>query len=138
MIPVKLHEGRLVDKSGKPIEPNENGLVEIEIEGKIKRFVPEKLIDYLERKGQVYKKPVLRRNKTRKAKVSKIHKERIKIDARGRNRCKKVVITDLQGKVVEFESIVKASNELKICKSKMFAVLSGKIESLKGYKIKYA
>ena len=138
MIPVKLHEGKLVDKSGGLIEPNENGLVEIEIDGKVKRFVPEKLIDYLERNGQVYKKPVLRRNKAGKIKTKKVPKQRIKKGTVGHNRRKKVIVIDFEGNKHEFESITKAANDLKICRSKIFSVLNGKLRTLKGYKIKYA
>ena len=138
MIPVKLHEGKLVDKSGKLIEPNENGLVEIEIEGKIKRFVPEKLIDYLERNGQVYKEPVFRRNKGGKTKVKKTYNYRVKNGKVGHHRRRKVIVTNKEGKVFEFESITKAAKELKISACKMFPVLTGKRETLKGYKIKYA
>jgi hypothetical protein len=137
MIPVKLHEGKLVDKYGKLIEPNENGLVEIEIEGKMKRFVPEKLIDYLVRKGQVYKEPILRRNKPSKKKSKVLPKSKPKKGNRGHNRRKRIVVSK-DGIIVEFESITKASIELKICRSKIFAVLNGKIKTLKGYKIKYA
>lgn len=138
MIPVKLHEGKLVDKAGKIIEPNENGLVEIEVEGKMKRFVPEKLVDYLERNGQVYKEPIFRRNKDGKIKVKKKYNYRVKNGKVGHHRRKKVVITDKEGKVFEFESITKASTELKISACRMFPVLTGKRETLKGYKIKYA
>ena len=138
MIPVKLHEGKLVDKSGKLIEPNENGLVEIEIEGKIKRFVHEKLVDYLEREGQVYKKPILRRNKDGKVRFKKKYKTYIKNGKVGHHRRRRVIITDKEGNEQEYESITKAATELKICNSKMFRVLSGEKETLKGYKIKYA
>ena len=123
MIPVKLHEGKLVDKAGKIIEPNENGLVEIEIEGKVKRFVPEKLVDYLERNGQIYKEPILRRNKGGKIKVKKKYNYHVKNGKVGHHRRRKVIITDKEGKVFEFESITKASSELKICRSKIFSVL---------------
>lgn len=138
MIPVKLHEGKLVNEYGELIEPNENGLVEIEIEGKIKRFVPEKLADYLERNGQVYKEPILRRNKNGKIKVKKKYNYHVKNGKVGHHRRRKVVVTDKEGKVFEFESITKASTELKISACKMFPVLAGKRETLKGYKIKYA
>ncbi len=137
MIPVKLHEGKLVNKSGKLIEPNENGLVEIEIEGKIKRFVPEKLIDYLERKGQVYKKPILKRNKTVKKKSKVLPKPKPKKGNRGHNRRKRIVVSK-DGITEEFKSITEASIVLKICRSKIFSVLNGKLKTLKGYKIKYA
>ena len=138
MIPVKLHEGKLFNKAGKIIEPNENGLVEIEIEGKMKRFVPEKLIDYLERNGQVYKKPGLRVNKEGKVRFKKTYNYHVKNGKVGHHRRRKVIVTDKEGKVFEFESITKAAKELKISACKMFPVLTGKRETLKGYKIKYA
>ena len=138
MIPIKLHEGKLVNEYGEPIKPNENGLVEIEIEGKMKRFVPEKLIDYLARKGRVYKEPILRRNKDGKTKVKKTYNYRVKNGKVGHHRRRKVIVTNKEGKVFEFESITKAAKELKISACKMFPVLTGKRETLKGYKIKYA
>lgn len=136
MIPVKLHEGKLVNEYGEPIEPNENGLVEIEIEGKIKRFVPEKLIDYLEREGQVYKKPILKRNKPAKKKSKVLPKVNPKKGNRGYNRRKRIVVSK-EGIEQEFKSITEAAETLKICRSKIFSVLNGKIQTLKGYKIKY-
>lgn len=138
MIPVKIHEGKLVNESGKLIEPNKNGLVEIEIEGKVKRFVPEKLINYLERKGQVYKKPILRRNKAGKVRFKKTYKPREKNGKVGHHRRKKIVVTDEEGNEMEFESITQAAAKLPISACKMFPVLQGKRETLKGYKIKYA
>jgi hypothetical protein len=138
MIPVKLHEGKLVDKSGNLIEPNENGLVEIEIEGKVKRLVFNKLVDYLERNGQVSKKPILRRMEPDKVKIRKIPKLRAKNGKDGCHRRKKVIITDINGIEQEFESVVRVHKELKVSLCQLFYVLSGKKETLKGYKIKYA
>lgn len=136
MIPVKLHEGKLVNEYGKLIEPNENGLVEIEIEGKVKRFVPEKLVDYLERNGQVYKKPVLRRNKLQKKKRNRITKTREKKDNVGHNRRKAIIISK-DGIEQEFKSVSEGHLKVGLALCQMFAVLGGKKESLKGYKIKY-
>ena len=138
MIPVTVQGGELFNEYGEPVKPNENGFIEIEVEGKVKKFVAKKLANYLEREGQVYKKPILRRNKGGKIKVKKKYNYHVKNGKVGHHRRRKVIITDKEGKVFEFESITKASSELKICRSKIFSVLNGRLKSLKGYKIKYA
>ena len=138
MIPVTVQDGELFNEYGEPVKPNENGFVEIEVEGKVKKFVAKKLANYLEREGQVYKKPILRRNKDGKVRFKKKYKTYIKNGKVGHHRRRRVIITDKEGNEQEYESITKAATELKICNSKMFRVLSGEKETLKGYKIKYA
>lgn len=138
MIPVTVQGGELLNEYGEPVKPNENGFIEIEVEGKVKKFVAKKLANYLEREGQVYKKPILRRNKDGKVRFKKKYKAYVKNGKVGHHRRRRVIITDKEGNEQEYESITKAATELKICNSKMFRVLSGEKETLKGYKIKYA
>ena len=138
MIPVTVQGGELFNEYGEPVKPNENGFVEIEVEGKVKKFVAKKLVNYLEREGQVYKKPILRRNKAGKVRFKKTYKPREKNGKVGHHRRKKVVVTDKEGNEMEFESITQAAAKLPISACKMFPVLQGKRETLKGYKIKYA
>lgn len=138
MIPLNVYEGKLFDISGNEVIPNGNGSVEFEVLGKKKKFVASKLIRYLEMNGQIYKKPVVRRLNHKKSKTNKTLKIRNKTGTAGHNRRRRVIITDSCGNINEFESITKAASELKICRSKMFSVLNGRLKTLKGYKIKYA
>lgn len=137
MIPLKLTQGQLFDKAGNPILPNENGIITVEIEGTPRRFVYEKLVSFLERNGQVSEKPILRPLNRRKRAKKGFAKVREKKGNVGHHRRKRIVVDNGVTKQ-EFESITKASNDLKICRSKIFSVLNGKLANLKGYKIKYA
>jgi hypothetical protein len=126
MIPVKVLQGKLFDKDGKPIEPTESGIIEIEVEGKKKRFIYDKLVSYLERNGQLLIK--------RYRKVPQYKKK----GSVGHHRRKRIVVTDSEGLEKEFESCSKAAKELNICRTNIPHVLSGRYKQISGYKIKYA
>lgn len=134
MIPLQIHEGQLINNYGKVIQP-ENGFVSIEIDGKKKRFVFEKLFSYLEKNNQ-YKKPVLRRNKPRKEQASRITSKEERKPKQNKHRRKAIIISK-DGVEQEFESVYKGHLKVGLALCQMFAVLAGKKESLKGYKIKY-
>lgn len=136
MIPLQIHNGLLVNNSGRIVTPDAAGMIEVNVEGEIKRYVYEKLIDYIKRNGQVYKKPILSRNKPIKIASNKKVSTREKKGNVGEHRRKAIVVSkdDIEE---EFKSIKSASKKLGICYCNMFRVLNGERSQIGGYKIKY-
>lgn len=121
------------------IEPNENGIITVEIEGKEKRYIKSKLIDFLERNPLAS----LFGNR-KKVAVKKVVVKRIKKvvlpkgpDRRGLERKKPIIAIMPDGTEVYFPSSISAVKEFKVCRSAVSKVLTGRQLSTKNIQFKF-
>ncbi len=96
------------------IQPTENGIIELVIEGQPRRFVKEKLISYLRRNGEP--------GNTK----------------RGEHKRIPVIAITPDNKELSFKSSAEAAEQLGICRSNIPHALSGKYAHVNGYRFKYA
>lgn len=112
----------LTDCHGNHLLPGADGIVTINVDGKVKRFVYEKLLSFLSRNGV--------KNKVKKPAVVK--------KKRGEQRRKPVIVTTPENKELIFESSADAARSLSLCRTNIPHVLSGKYRHISGHKIRYA
>ena len=124
---LKVVDGKLYDYRMKSfLKPDEKGMVIVSIDGKDKKFVEVKLVDYLIRNGKEGKIAA----PGTKVKYKKSGKER------GWHLRKAIIVTSPDGTEQEFESCTIAAKELGVCRTNIPHVLSGKYKQLKGYKMR--
>jgi hypothetical protein len=120
-----------------PIEPDEKGVIVINIDGTHRRFVKAKLIEYLEKEtgdlaiNQVIRPPK-KKGRPRTAKVL------IKKKAKGEWKRMAVVAILPDGTEHLYVSYSEAARSLKIAKSGINKCVAGKYEKIKGIKFKRA
>ena len=122
------------------LKPDENGIITIEVDGKIKRYIKAKHIDFLQRNpGVVFfekpKKPKIKR----KPSVKKVTKEKLPKgpDMRGIKNRRPVTATMPDGKKINFESSRAAIRALKVGKSSISKVLKGHQTHVQNIKFKF-
>lgn len=119
---ISIVNNTLTDCHGNHLLPGADGIVTINVDGKNKRFVHEKLISFLLRNGI--------KNKVKKPAVVK---KQI-----GEQRRKPVIVTTPENKELTFESSAAAARSLALCRTNIPHVLSGKYRHINGHKIRYA
>jgi hypothetical protein len=120
-----------------PIEPDEKGVIVINIDGTHRRFVKAKLIEYLEKEtgdlaiNQVIRQPKKKgRPRTAKALTKKM--------ARGEWKRAAVIAIMPDGTEHPYVSYSEAARVLNIAKSGINKCVSGKYKQIKGFKFKRA
>lgn len=117
---LSFSENKIFDCNKKLVSPG-TGIANIEIEkGIFKKFVFDKLLTYLKNNGK-------QKSKQYKSKGTA-----------GEHRRKPIIVTGPGNKSILFTSSSQAAKELKICRTNIPHVLSGRYSQINGYKIKYA
>ena len=121
----------------QPLQPDENGIITVEVDGKIKRYIKEKLIRFLHCNPGivVFKKP----KKKRKPPTKRIPKVKALKgpDMRGIKNRVPVTATMPDGREINFESSRAAIRALKVGKSSISKVLKGHQAHVQNIKFKF-
>ena len=119
------------------IEADENGIITIEVDGKVKRFLKEKLVRFLNcNPGTVFfNKPKKKRNPS----VKRVPKEKAPKgpDMRGIKNRVAITATMPDGKEIDFPSSRAAIIALKVGKSSISKVLKGHQDHVQNIKFKF-
>ena len=119
------------------LEPDENGIITVEVDGKVKRFLKEKLIRFLNcNPGTVFfKKPKKKRNPP----IKRIPKEKLPKGPDMRGIKNRVPVTAIMpdGKEINFESSRAAIRALKVGKSSISKVLKGHQAHVQNIKFRF-
>lgn len=124
-----VNEGNIYDSKGNEIQPDNNGIIVFEVDNKPRRFVKNKLIDWLTRNNQLMPPPgkvakeviKVKRNRPKKYAIHKIRKVRTDFTRKGIS-----IIAKKDGKEYgPFISLTKCSKEIKVSKSQISKVLLG-------------
>lgn len=116
----------------KQLVPDDKGIITVNVDGVDKRFVQEKLIQFLLKKEKRFTKPVPKRKSKKPKKIR---------GAFGSHRKRAVIATGKDGVEIRFDSSAAAANALgfdKNSKNNIPHALSGKYKTVGGYKFKYA
>ena len=124
-----------------PIQPDEKGVIVINIDGSDRKFIKTKLIDYLQKDTgeenltQVFKPAVVKkRGRPKKTDVRPVKLKR----GKGSGKRRPVIATLPDGMEREFESGAEAARNLGIDRTNIPHVLSGKYCHCYGIKFRYA
>lgn len=143
-----VRENSIYDRGGNEIQPDGNGIVVLQVDDRPRRFVKEKLIDWLKRNNKIVPPPKVKKPpppKEKKPPVQKIKKERPKKYVIHKVR---KVRTDFTRKgfkikvtkdgVVQgtFLSINKCSDAIKVSKGHISKILRGKRKNETGFQFK--
>lgn len=115
----------------KEIPADSNGIIDIEIDGKKRRFVKEVFIKAWQNNPQMPPAKKLREF------VKKSKKEPVKKNPVGDHRKKPIVVIHPDGTEQPFNSSTEAATALNLDRSNMPHVLSGRCHYIKGFKLKY-
>ena len=122
------------------LQSDENGIITIEVDGKIKRYIKSKRIDFLQRNpdGVLFEKPKKLKIK-RQPPVKRIPKEKLPKgpDMRGIKNRVPVTATMPDGREINFESSRAAIRALKVGKSSISKVLKGHQAHVQNIKFKF-
>ena len=124
-------------KEIQPMQPDTNGIINVEVNGTMKRYLKVKLIDFLQRNpgAVLFKKPKIKR----KAPQIRVKKEKLPKgpDMRGAHNKRPITATMPDGREIDFESSRAAVRELKVGKSAISAVLTGAQAHVQNIKFKF-
>ena len=119
------------------LEPDENGIITIEVDGKTKKYIKEKLIRFLNCNPGivVFKNPKKKRNPP----IKRMPKEKLPKgpDMRGIKNRVPVTATMPDGREINFESSRAAIRALKVGKSSISKVLKGHQAHVQNIKFKF-
>ena len=122
------------------IEPDENGIITVEINGVEKRYLKSKMIDYLQRnpdvplfgkRKKVAVKKVVPQKRVKKIKLAKMP------DQRGIRNSIPIIAIMPDGTEVYFPSSIAAVKEFKLCRSAVSKVLTCRQEHVQNIVFKY-
>ena len=121
----------------QPLQPDVNGIINVEVDGKIKRYLKVKLIDFLQRNpgAVLFKKPKIKRQPPIK-RIKKIKAPKGP-DMRGKHNKIPITATMPDGREIDFESSRAAVKELKLGKSSISNVLTGAQAHVQNIKFKF-
>ena len=124
------------------IIPNESGIITILLDGKERRYMKEKFIEFLiKNKGNKMDLPEFKipKVKTEKKEFKRRGKEVIKIkgeDMRGRSNCIPIIAVYPNGNEVNYPSSSAASIDLGLTRSDICKVINGHYSEIKKFKFK--
>ena len=122
------------------LQPDANGIINVEVNEKTKRFIKTKLIDFLQRNpGAVLFEKRKKVKIKKQPPIKRIPKEKLPKGPDMRGICNKIPITATMpdGKEINFESSRAAVRELKLNKSSISKVLTGVQAHVQNIKFKF-
>lgn len=134
-----VDEGNIYDRKGNPIQPDDNGIVVLEVDNKKRRFLKHKLIDWLARNNQLIPPPVkkpepipivkVKKERPKKYTIRNVRKVRTNFTRKGIG-----IIAKKDGKEYgPFISLTKCAEAIKVSKSQISKVLRGEGTTTTGF-----